>query len=437
MPSLNHLNPPPNPFWDFVANLDEHPLFAAYAPNNNVTAEQQQQQQQQSNEAAGAQESSEKAQGKQPAADDPPVVDPSTATPGAAQPEGQRGFPFRGRGRHHGPSAAEHEGRRGPGCRGRGGFGGFSGRGGPFGGPHGPPFMFGPPPFWTGPRHHSHPHRHHQRGPPREREEPTGQGFNLGDFLNSLGERLGVDLTGAAENLGLDKYSAPPRGEDVDFEPRSDIFDTPSSYVVHLSLPGAKKQDVGVDWDGENSVLRVTGVVHRPDVDEQMLAQLVVNGRKRENGVFEKAIRLGTKRDPANIDVSGITAKMTDGVLVVKVPKVEREIHKREVPISGSSSPAHNEKDLLFDADEEMYDAPRDAVSATAQTKQTSTTENDKSLENKAKEDEAREDRSVTAGREEDSEQLPAYEGEEASDKMSDWEKDSDEEADYVKINVD
>jgi HSP20 family molecular chaperone IbpA len=261
----------------------------------------------------------------------------------------------------------------------------------------------------------------------------------LGDFLTKLGDRIGVDLAGAAENLGLDKFAAPRNNEEVDFEPRTDIFDTSASYVVHLSLPGAKKQDIGVDWDGENSVLRITGVVHRPGVDEQLLSQLVVNGRKRENGVFEKAIRLGTKRDPANVDVAGITAKMTDGVLVVKVPKVDREIHKREVPISGSASPsaARQEADLLFDADEEMYDAAPEPNTTVQDAPATPLTANKLPTEAKDKEDEVRDDRSVTVGREE--EQLPRYEAEETStnDNASDWEKDSDEEADYVKINVD
>lgn len=258
----------------------------------------------------------------------------------------------------------------------------------------------------------------------------------MGQFLNNLGERLGVDLAGAAENLGLDKYTAPKSNNEVDFEPRADIFDTAENYTIHLSLPGAKKEDIGVDWDGENSILRIAGVVHRPGVDEQMLAQLVVNGRKRENGVFEKGVCLGTKRDPASIDVAGITAKVTDGVLVMKVPKAKVEHKTREVPISGSgnASPAHNEKDLLFDADEEMYDAP--SAPAAAQT--VPEPANRKDIEagaNHEKEAEARDDRSETVAREE---QLPRYEVEQPAKEESDWEKDdSDEEGDYVKISVD
>ncbi|KPI38907.1 uncharacterized protein AB675_5902 [Cyphellophora attinorum] len=257
--------------------------------------------------------------------------------------------------------------------------------------------------------------------------EATKPGFDLGGFLNNLGDRLGIDLAGAAENFGLDKdkFTASPSSDEVDFEPRTDIFDTPSHYEIHASLPGAKKEDVGVDWDGEHSILRVTGVVHRPGVDEELLKHLVVNGRKRENGLFEKAVRLGTKRDPASVDVAGITAKMVDGVLVIRVPKVDREVQRREVPISQAEStqPHNDEKDLLFDADEEMYEAaPQVAAEPTT----------------RGKDHDARDERSVTAGREEET--LPRYEVEEASASekdMSDWERDSEEEGDYVKINVD
>ena len=227
---------------------------------------------------------------------------------------------------------------------------------------------------------------------------------------------------------------APKNNQDVDFEPRGDIFDTSDSYLIHLSLPGAKKDDIGVDWDGENSTLRIAGVVHRPSADEQLLGQLVVDGRKKETGVFEKAIRLGTKNEPAAIDVGGISAKMTDGVLVVRVPKVEVEHKKRDVPItnSASPSPARNEKDLLFDADQEMYDSPQQQTSAPAPAV-TKDLEKEMHEHNKEKEVEAHEARSETAGREEP---LPRYE--ESANDESDWEKaGSEDEGDYVKINVD
>jgi HSP20 family protein len=251
--------------------------------------------------------------------------------------------------------------------------------------------------------------------------------------LDNLGSRLGIDLSGAAEGLGLERFNASRRDNDVDFEPRADIFDTAAQYVIHLSLPGAKKEDLGVDWDGENSVLRIAGVVYRPGADEELLKHLAVDGRKREIGVFEKSIRLGTKRDPAAIDVAGIKAKMSDGVLVVTVPKVKVEHQKREVPInsSGSPSPAQAaekdvdmEKGSLLDAENANDETP--VLRATP----LSAAAKEKEAEHQ-REVEMRDTRSETIGYE-DEEKLPEYEAEELANSEED-----DEEGEYVKINVD
>lgn len=105
-----------------------------------------------------------------------------------------------------------------------------------------------------------------------------------------------------------------------DHTPEADIFDTESAYVVHISLPGAKKEDVGVNWDAEKSELSVAGVIYRIG-DEEFLKTLAVDERKV--GAFERKIRLGTRANPASIDADGITAKLEDGVLRVEVPKLD------------------------------------------------------------------------------------------------------------------
>jgi HSP20 family molecular chaperone IbpA len=294
-----------------------------------------------------------------------------------------------------------------------------------------------------------------------------------------------VDLTSAAEGLGLGLGQKHARSADSDFEPRTDIFDTPQEYTVHVSLPGAKKSDIGVDWDGDHSVLRIAGVVHRPGVDEEMMARLVVDGRKRETGVFEKTIRLGTPRAPAAVDVEAISAKMVDGVLVVRVPKAEKQFAKKQVRV-GSASPAvsaerhdetymdaymdekeherEHEKDLLFDADEDMYDGAPEQHHGRSETVRAAESEVDtktgKGKQREAEEETAareRDDRSETIGVEyphakpnatataATTETLPRYEIEEPAesklakeghqtpsqsqeeledDNMSDWEKD-------------
>lgn len=119
--------------------------------------------------------------------------------------------------------------------------------------------------------------------------------------------------------------------DNEDFTPEADIFDTPSSYIIHISLPGAKKEDVGVNWDAEKSELSVAGVIYRPG-DEELLKTLAMNERKV--GPFERKIRLGTRANPAHVDADSITAKLEDGVLRIEVRKEDEgfvEIKKVDI----------------------------------------------------------------------------------------------------------
>lgn len=525
MPPIYYLNPPPNPFWDFVAGLEDHPFFRGPPPASAFRQSGERSAPPPAPEAQPQPTMSEKAQGKQPYVEDPPEVDPSTVKPESKKTE-ERAFPFRGNGRFAGAFGEDGNKDKTPGCgkdretrreerrearECRRERGGRCGRPGSVPGPNGPPPFFGyGHPFFARPslpgpdfqgsprgpwdRHHRpgpphgpppHPHDHHDHhrrgGPPdmhnrdRRHGHPHGPShqrppFDLAEFLNKLGSKLGIDLTNAADGLGLvqDRFTAGRTTAEVDFEPRADIFENPSAYTIHLSLPGAKKEDVGVEYEGEHSTLRITGVVHRPEVDEQMMGELVVDGRKRETGVFEKAIRLGTKRDPANIDVAGITAKMTDGVLVVRIPKATPTEQKREVNISteGSNSEPLNhvhpqpqpdyendysEKPVLFDADDQASVAASDAphqrgeislvdmmdtdvpvVSSSPLPKERDTTP---VAESKAQESENEKGKET----EDEKEQLPAYtvEANHAADE-DDWERFSDDsgEGEYIKIDV-
>jgi len=107
-----------------------------------------------------------------------------------------------------------------------------------------------------------------------------------------------------------------------DFSPPIDIFATQEAYIVHASLPGARKEDIACNWDATNSQLVLTGVVHRPG-DEELLKAMEVS--ERSVGAFERKVTLGTQAEPAKVDEEGITAKLEDGILRVTVPKLGQE----------------------------------------------------------------------------------------------------------------
>lgn len=128
-----------------------------------------------------------------------------------------------------------------------------------------------------------------------------------------------------------DKAEGVTKDNSDDFTPEVDVFDTADSFVVHVSLPGAKKEDVGVNWDAEKSELNIAGVTYRPG-DEKLLESLALDERKV--GAFERKVRLGSRASPAQIEVEGISARMEDGILRVDVPKLDSEyVEIRKVDI--------------------------------------------------------------------------------------------------------
>ena len=180
----------------------------------------------------------------------------------------------------------------------------------PFGGRHG------------GPNHRGGPHGHHGGrggcGPRGRGGRCGGAAFGGAPFdMNKIADFISQFVPNEAQSGGSASKDS------KDFTPSADIFDTEDAYVVHVSLPGAKKEDVGVNWDADKSELNVAGVIYRPG-DEEFLKTLALDERKV--GVFERTGRLGSKERPAQVDADGIGPKMEEGVLVVTIPKTDADI---------------------------------------------------------------------------------------------------------------
>lgn len=121
-------------------------------------------------------------------------------------------------------------------------------------------------------------------------------------------------------------------GCDQEFTPAMDLFDTPESFVVHLALPGALKQDIAINYDFDNAELQISGVVHRPG-DEEFQKHLV-DGERRV-GAFDRKIKLESNGKTVAVDADGITAKLENGLLEVTVPKLRKadEPEKKKIII--------------------------------------------------------------------------------------------------------
>jgi len=286
MSNLRNLNNAGAPLLDFLSSLNisdhsNHPFFAAFNPEARDR---------------GAPPSYPGAEHQ-----DPPEVPPPSNHEGPSTEQGRDP-------QHGGPAGPEHH-------RGRGGYGGRGGC------------------SWGGPRRNGRCGMGigtGYGGPPR----PFNHG---GDFdMNKLGDFLSQFISPGdmASSPATDNRNSSSTTNDTtsssDFTPPADIFSTADAYVVHVSLPGAKKDDVGVSWDADKSELSIAGVIYRPG-DEDFLKTLALD--ERQVGVFERKIKLGDKENPASVDADGIGAKMEDGILRVTVPKVESFVEVRKVDI--------------------------------------------------------------------------------------------------------
>lgn len=177
-------------------------------------------------------------------------------------------------------------------------------------------------PSWGpwGRRHWAHRHgpwgRHHGPPPPAPFGGPAGTPFDMSAMMNAIANHPIAQA--------LRSYAEAQQGDDEQtFTPPIDVFSTPTAYVLHVALPGAKKEDVGVNWDAEKNELNVAGVVYRQG-DEEFLKML--SKKERRVGAFERNVRLPPpEEEKEEVDGENITARMEDGVLIVTVPKVEKE----------------------------------------------------------------------------------------------------------------
>ena len=134
--------------------------------------------------------------------------------------------------------------------------------------------------------------------------------------------KLGEFISQFAPDMIPEAKETSSSSNSKDFAPEADVFDTEDAYVVHVSLPGAKKEDVGVNWNADRSELSIAGVIYRPG-DEDFLKTLALDERKV--GVFDRKVRLGSRAMPAQVDADSISAKIEDGILIVTIPKLDRE----------------------------------------------------------------------------------------------------------------
>ena len=100
--------------------------------------------------------------------------------------------------------------------------------------------------------------------------------------------------------------------EQAVWTPRVDLAESENAYLVHLDVPGMKKEDLEVNF--QDGSVTVSGTRNEQAIGEDANFVRV----ERRFGRFYRSFDL-----PKTVDSSKIEAKYEDGVLSIRIPKAE------------------------------------------------------------------------------------------------------------------
>jgi HSP20 family protein len=97
-----------------------------------------------------------------------------------------------------------------------------------------------------------------------------------------------------------------------------DVVETADKFQIKADIPGVTKQDIKLNVDGDVLSLSVQKAEQKQDKKEE--ANWKFHRTERSSTFVRRSLRL-----PEHADLSKISAKYTDGVLAVDVPKSTEE----------------------------------------------------------------------------------------------------------------
>jgi HSP20 family protein len=92
--------------------------------------------------------------------------------------------------------------------------------------------------------------------------------------------------------------------------PRADLVDAGDAYQLIVEVPGVQQEDLEIGLEGLE--LTVAGIREPISIE----AEIVFS--ERPSGHFQRTVEL-----PGEVDRDGATAHLSDGLLIVTLPKVD------------------------------------------------------------------------------------------------------------------
>ncbi len=125
------------------------------------------------------------------------------------------------------------------------------------------------------------------------------------------------DITGSLSSMFKSFINEFTGDEDKLFTPVVDQLETAEAYYLELTAPGMKKESFTIDID--NGKLTIGGERRMKKEDG-----LLYNKVESEYGKFTRVFNLNK-----DVDEKAIRAKYEDGILIVKLPKLQGDDSKK------------------------------------------------------------------------------------------------------------
>jgi HSP20 family protein len=107
---------------------------------------------------------------------------------------------------------------------------------------------------------------------------------------------------------------------ELPFRPAADLYETPEGLVLRLEIPGAVKEELGIDLAGQDLIVRgQRRPLPPPNVSRVLHYEITY-------GSFERSFHI-----PMAIEPGGVKARYENGILEVKLPRQRPQA--RRIPV--------------------------------------------------------------------------------------------------------
>jgi HSP20 family protein len=146
------------------------------------------------------------------------------------------------------------------------------------------------------------------------------QQWNPLQDLMMLQDRMNRLFEDATQRHSRSDSSTHDEFERADWTPAADIYETETTYLIAVDLPGVSREALEIDIDDNRLVIKGKRIVEEPPKHRT----------ERPTGKFLRAFNV-----PTSVDQSQIGAEYRDGVLQVRLPKrKEQRAQRVEIKIS-------------------------------------------------------------------------------------------------------